>query len=83
MQLLEAVPFSTVASVKLTRESGNHQAMEEEGSTTNKPRGGWAKVAYVQLVPRPLEGCGAGIRLRQVERGGSTPSMPLLRWLSI
>lgn len=37
----------------------------------NKPRGGWAKVAYVQLVRRHVEVCGAVMGMREVERGES------------
>lgn len=37
----------------------------------NKPRGGWAKAAYVQLVRRHVEVCGAVMGMREVERGQS------------
>lgn len=37
----------------------------------NKPRGGWAKVAYAQLVRRHVEVCGAVMGMREVERGES------------
>lgn len=37
----------------------------------NKPAGGWAKVAYVQLVRRHVEVCGAVMGMREVERGES------------
>ena len=37
----------------------------------NRPRGGWAKVAYVQLVRRHVEVCGAVMGMREVERGES------------
>lgn len=37
----------------------------------NKPRGGWAKVAYVQLARRHVEVCGAVMGMREVERGES------------
>lgn len=37
----------------------------------NRPRGGWAKVAYAQLVRRHVEVCGAVMGMREVERGES------------
>ena len=67
-----AIPFTNpVLQKHFGQPPGYGGGFYDKFLAKNKPRGGWAKVAYVQLVRRHVEVCGAVMGMREVERGES------------
>jgi len=55
----------------LAKHFGQPPGFYDKFLTSNRPKGGWAKAAYVQLVRQHHEVCGAVMGMRELARGES------------